>query len=233
MKNIKIIIPLGKNLNRNKNYNLTISKNFDILQKQTIRLEIIDNFFSPLDILISNPIINITRDKVIINISYYIGNNNIIRLNFNTVNNLIYLLSEIFSIKVELRLIKHNNPMINAQIFSDYLINNVNEYNFKRLNRFIIDKIIIINNNNNNNNKKSANRYNNNNKLPSYILGIKIIINGQLITEIVRPRNTNIEIILGSFKNDKNTYYDYGLSTNKNNYGRFSIKILIRHNINK
>lgn len=224
----------------NYNFNLGSTKgNINTLNREMLRTKIIDHFFSPIKALSSKPNYIVTRDKVIVNVFYYIPreknlnlkkinklnlkNSNIKGLNRNTVNNLGDLLSKLFDRQVELQFVKLNYPYLNSTILAKYIRHNTNKYKFRRIKGSLFRKRPIVKN------VESNEAYSMN--LPSHIVGMKIKISGRLKTERVRPRKTVSITKIGGFNGQKDLLIEYGSHTSKNKHGAFTVKVWISQKI--
>lgn len=176
--------------------------------------------------LISNINYKNTQYKVQVQFYYYCNNINkdIDPINnINNIKNLCIVLETIYGKKVNIIINRIHYPYINAQIISQYISIKT------ETNTFINFKQSIINNL-----KLSINN------LPSFIVGIKININGRIITERIIPRKTKKSLILGSFSiiNDNNLVNNQikickGQTNIKNDIGVFTIQIEIAQLIKK
>jgi len=196
--------------------------NIGMLNAQRTAIKIIDNFFSPIKALSSNPVFTITTEKVIINVFYFIPSKKE-ALNNNTINNLGDLLSKLFGQPVELRFVKLHYPYLNSTILAKYIGLNVGKHKFRRIQRKIFGKAPIV--------KNTESLQAQLSELPSHIVGIKIKISGRLITERVRPRQTVLTTQIGSFVSDNNSLIDFGSFTGKNIHGAYTITVWISQRI--
>lgn len=236
----------GKTLSINYSFNQgQKGGSIDMLNAQRIATKIIDYFFSPIKAISSEPFYNITRDKVIINLFYFVPvarprqkkYKNLrfnkfktktrqfknLALNNNSINNLGDLLTKVFGRFVELRFVKLHYPYLDRTILAKYIAINAKKYNSRRIKRMILSKSPILENTE----SKRVLKY----KLPSYILGVKIKISGRLITERVRPRKTTFIGKTGSFASGKGSLMDFGSYTEKNKHGAFTVKVWINQKI--
>lgn len=228
----------------NYNFNLGSTKgNINTLNREMLRTKIIDHYFSPIKALSSKPNYIVTRDKVIINVFYYIprrkklklkkfklnknklntisaGKNSKIKgLNRNTVNNLGDLLSKLFDRQVELQFVKLNYPYLNRTILAKYIRHNTNKYKFRKIKGYLFRKRPIVKN------VESNEAYSMD--LPSHIVGMKIKISGRLKKERVRPRKTVSMTKIGGFNGEKDLLIEYGSHTSKNKHGAYTVKVWI------
>lgn len=220
----------------NYNFNLGSTKgNINTSNREMLRTKIIDHYFSPIKALSSKPNFIVTRDKVIINVFYYIPrknklslkknnklnlkNSRIQGLNRNTVNNLGDLLSKLFDRQVELQFVKLNYPYLNRTILAKYIRHNTNKYKFRKIKGYLFRKRPIVKN------VESNEAYSMN--LPSHIVGMKIKISGRLKTERVRPRKTVSMTKIGGFNGEKDLLIEYGTHTSKNKHGAYTVKVWI------
>lgn len=131
-------------------------------------------------------------------------------------NNLSIVLQKIYSCKVNIIINKVHYPYINADILCKYLAFNANRNNFIHIWKSIANNPALGRNN-----------------LNSFLVGIKIIINGRLITESVIPRKTSKSVVIGTLRprNIFGSSADNNIITNidkakinfKNKIGAFTI----------
>lgn len=197
---------------------------YDLLNAERNRIKIINNYVSPLkDVLTSEPVIKIGVNKVVINIFYYRASNKEKTFNINTMNNLGELLSNVFGRPVELQFIKLKYPYLDRTILAKYIRINADYKTSYRLLKWIMKVLPVIKNNVEGRELELLNKY----ELPSYVLGIKIIISGRLITERVKERETVKSRRIGSFKHQRDSLEDYGYYTTKNELGAQTVKVWI------
>lgn len=217
----KYYLPGGNVLSTSYNFNNSTSAN-TILNSQRIAIKIIDNFFSPIQALASKPVFTITTGKVIVNVFYYISDNNL-ALNTNTINNLGDVLSKVFGRPVELRLVKLYYPYLNRYILAQYIALVTDQNKFSRIMLKLLGKVSIVND------IKAPRTLASD--LPSQIIGIKVQVSGRLVSERSRPRSTVQTAQIGSFVNDKLSLIDYASFNTKNAKGAFTVKVWISQRV--
>lgn len=215
----------------NGNYNFykgSESGNISMLNNLDKSKLIIENYFSTIKALRSEPVYNIGVEKVDITLSYYTKINKNDKdieygLNENTINNLGDYLSKILKRKVELRFIKITNPYLNREIIAEYIGKNASMYNFQRLiNNAIRNTNILRYSDTHNLNILETN-------MPSDVIGMKITFSGRLVTERLRPRKTVSTAKIGTFTSNNKLFMEYGSYTGKNARGAFTVKVRINH----
>ncbi|CAO1638491.1 unnamed protein product (mitochondrion) [Parajaminaea phylloscopi] len=143
-----------------------------------------------------------------------INKNKIIKVNQLSnvfLSSLTKVLQNIYGKKVELILNRIHYPYMNAQIFSQYLYQNVQSKTFLRFTQSIFNYPSY-----------------NGKDLPAHIVGIKITLHGRIITERAIPRKTMKSKIQGRFNSDKTTLIiDKGFTEIKNELGEFRISVEI------
>lgn len=127
------------------------------------------------------------------------------------INNLSIILQKIYGCRVHVICNRVHYPYINAQILCQYLGYNANKNTFIHIWKSIINNPVL-----------------NANSLNAFIVGIKIIVQGRLITERIIPRITSKSVVIGTFspKNiEKNleVNIDRGKVHLKNKIGAFTI----------
>lgn len=223
----------NKSLNNGSVHTLNVEK---------LRIKIIDHFFSPIKALSSKPSFIVSRDKVIINVFYYIpkpilGSRKakwnskfsskrvrIQSLNQNTLNNLGRTLRKLFDRKVELQFVKLNYPYLNRTILAKYIGINRNNYKFNKVVGSVFRKRPVVKNNFENFSDKYTKL-----QLPSQMVGMKIRRSGRLNSERAKPRLTVIERKLGNFHDKNGTYTELGSWTIKSRHGAVTVKVWITH----
>jgi len=227
----------------NYSFNKSLNKgSIHTLNAEKLRIKIIDHFFSPIRALSSKPSFVVSRDKVIVNVFYYIpeselefgqakrykkvqyGGNKIKSLNQNTLNNLGRTLRKLFDRKVELQFVKLNYPYLNRTILAKYIGINTNNYKFNKVVGSIFRNRPVVKNNFENFSEKYARL-----DLPSHMLGMKIRASGRLNSERAKPRLTVIERKLGNFNDKNGTYTELGSWTIKSRHGAVTVKVWITH----
>lgn len=177
---------------------------------------IINHFFTPIKALASKPVYNLTRDKLIITVFYFMPNKSR-ALNEASVNNLGNVLSKLFKQPVQLRLVKLQYPYLNRSILAQLVALMTRKFNFVRIQRMIFRKASIV----------KGTQSDKATSLPSHIVGIKIRISGRLTTERSRPRQTVQTFQIGSFSKTNKSLIDSTFYTDKNKKGAFTVKVWI------
>ncbi|EJT45004.1 ribosomal protein S3 (mitochondrion) [Trichosporon asahii var. asahii CBS 2479] len=227
----------------NYSFNKSLNKgSIHTLNAEKLRTKIIDHFFSPIIALSSKPTFIVSRDKVIVNVFYYIpkseaeleedkgykkvryGRKKIQSLNQNTLNNLGRTLRKLFDRKVELQFVKLNYPYLNRTILAKYIGINRNNYKFNKVVGSIFRNRPVVKNNFENFSNKYTRL-----DLPSHMLGMKIRASGRLNSERAKPRLTVIERKLGNFNDKNGTYTELGSWTIKSRHGAVTVKVWITH----
>lgn len=221
-------------------FNKSLNKgNIHTLNAEKLRIKIIDHFFSPIIALSSKPNFLVSRDKVIVNVFYYIpssrGDSNepwsrknlknkkqeIYSLNQNTMNNLGRRLRKLFDRQVELQFVKLNYPHLNRTILAKYIGLNSNKYKFRKIiNQVLRDRPVVKNN---------LQSFNTKFNMPSHMLGMKIRTSGRLGSERAKPRLTVIERTLGRFDEKVKSILELGSWTIKSRHGAITVKVWIAH----
>lgn len=228
----------------NYSFNKSLNKgNIHTLNVEKLRIKIIDHFFSPIKALSSKPNFIVSRDKVTINVFYYIPSNRtntnvkkwdknrkknhkvIESLNQNTLNNLGRTLRKLFDRQVELQFVKLNYPYLNRTILAKYIGINTTRYKFKKVVGSVFrERPVVMNNNESFNQKHKL-------SLPSHMVRMKIRRSGRLRSERAKPRMTVLEKKLGDFNDKNGTLTELGSWTSKNKHGAFTVKVWITHKI--
>lgn len=203
-----------------KDNNFNFNRIKDLYDRAMINkaTHIINHYFQK--ILINKPIYNISHDKIIIYIFYYMPvkskyKSNIVKLNdLNDIKQI--LINKCFyNHKLEIKFIKLHYPYLDSYILSKYIALNSMKYTFNRLKRKLFKRIIL-----------TKPTINNNNDNKSFLTGVKINISGRLASHRIRPRTNKYVTNSGSFKyNSSQSIIDYGVYTDKNNSGSYTIKI--------
>ena len=192
------------------------------------------------NILISNPVFNISTNKASITLFYYGGSidnsNQSQLLNSKDILPLSDTLSLIFEKEVNVQLIRVHYPYMNSMILAQYLIKNATTNTFLHFSEAILTYPSL-----------SPDTYGTINEdgsyvLPSYITGIRLELSGRLMTEQQIPRVTkkssrisNPNVNSGSSLNESginsesmnNVLVDYAKYTSKNELGSFTLKVWI------
>lgn len=145
----------------------------------------------------------------------------VIQQDSNIIKNLSIVLQKIYGCKVNIICNRVHYPYINAQILAQYLGKNANRQTFFRIWTYLVRKVSISG------------------FIPStFIVGIKLTINGRLITQRFVPRITTRSVVIGTFnptfrnmneeqRRNFTTSVDKGKVNLKNNIGAFRITIEI------
>jgi Mitochondrial ribosomal protein (VAR1) len=261
LKSITIFnsIPKGKlfTFSQQLNYNFNSVNNKLIKKMYTF---LFYSFFS-MNSLISKPILDITPNKILINLFFFhfdlnnsnskINNNKsfkgVTQINLKDSNTM-----DTETIKKNKFItINHKKLDLICKILSIYFKKPV-ELHLVKLNYPYLDSNIFVNllglmiNNKKVRHimkrffrfaviKNIANLSGNNlirtNKIPSFLSGIKIKIAGRLLTQRVVPRKTVKIIRKGAFARGKVNFLDIARYTSKNKRGAFSITVTTGHNL--
>lgn len=189
--------------------------------------------FVSMNSLISRPVFEVTNEKVIIHLFFYLLenkkmniNNPFIKLNRIKLNIICKILSHFFNKPVELDLIRLYYPYFDSNIFVNLLSILINKIQFRIIMQHFFKKAIIKNPN------KMTIKNSitiTNTKIPSFLSGIHLKIGGRLMTHRVVPKQTNKIIRKGALARGKINFLDKARYTNKNKRGAFSITISIGH----
>lgn len=219
----KYYLPGGNVSSTSYSFNNTgVSSANALLNSQRTAIKLIANFFSPIQALASKPVFSVTTSKVIINVFYYVADNNQ-ALNVNTINNLGDVLSKVFGRPVELRLVKLYYPYLNRYILAQYIALATDQNKFTRILSNLLGKVAIV--------KDIKSPRTLASELPSQIIGIKVQVSGRLVSERSRPRFTVQTAQIGSFVNDKRALIDMASYTTKNAKGAYTIKVWISQRV--
>jgi Mitochondrial ribosomal protein (VAR1) len=186
--------------------------------------------FLSMNSLISKPVFEITSEKVVIHLFFYlfkVNNNNKIKntfLNINRIklNIICQILSHLFKKPVELDLVRLYYPYFDSNIFVNLLAILINKIQVRIIMQKFFNKAIIKN-------PIKINRKILFTKLPSFLSGIKIRIAGRLLTHRIIPRQTVKTIRRGALARAKINFLDIAKYTNKNKRGAFSVTISTGH----
>jgi hypothetical protein len=203
----------------NTNYLSIISKNL---------YDLLFNSFLSMNSLISKPFFEITNDKVIIHLFFYLFlnknkklniNNSFTKLNKLKLDALCQILSHIFKKPVQLELVRLYYPYFDSNIFVNLLSKIINKIQLRVIMKQFFKKAIIKN-------------LSNNNLIiliPSLLSGIKIRIGGRLLTQRIIPRKTIKFIRKGTLAKGKINFLDEARYTNKNKRGAYTLVVSIGH----
>ena len=193
--------------------------------------------FISMSSLISKPVLEITPEKVVIHLYFFVFNtkslssnlssyssdnskdsNSFLIKNSNKLNKILSLLSLYFKKPVELDLVRLHYPYFNNNILVNLLGLIINKIKVRFITKKLFKKAIIKN-------PTKLNRKNRLTIIPSFLSGIKIRIAGRLLTNRVVPRKTIKTIRRGALARGKVNFLDIARFTNKNKRGAFSITI--------
>jgi hypothetical protein len=185
--------------------------------------------------LISKPVFEITNEKVVIHLFFYLfkennkkninKNNTFIKINRIKLNIILKILSRFFNKPVELDLVRLYYPYFDSNIFVNLLAKLINKIQIRIIMQKFFKKAIIKN-------PIKLNRKTNITKIPSFLSGINLKIAGRLLTHRIVPRQTLKIIRRGALARGKIKYLDEARYTNKNKRGAFSLTISIGHYLN-
>lgn len=176
---------------------------------------LVSQFFEPIDVLASKPVIDVTPTTVTVTVFYYMVEERA-ALNANTINALGEVLSTVWGRPVELRLVKLHYPYLNSDILAAFIVKNLEHDRFER----VVSKIFGVATPVRHVRAEDSN-------LPSHIVGIKIRLAGRLTTEASRPRATVQSAQIGSFKNSTHTLIESGRCTSVNKKGALTVQVWI------
>lgn len=225
--------------NRNGNFSPLAANATNTLTLNAMKTatRLIAHFFTPIRALASKPVFTLVpsnerKGKVIINLFYFIANQNQ-ALSNSTINSLGEVLSKLFQRPVELRLVRVHYPYMNSYILAQYVAINTNRYNFTRIQRAIFAALQVVN-------QRTlflppgggkGDATDSATALPAYITGVKIRISGRLTTQRSVPRQTVQTAQIGAFSDpiggkEKNVIESASF-TSKNKKGAFTVKVWI------
>jgi hypothetical protein len=184
--------------------------------------------FLSMNSLISKPIFEMTSQKVIIHLFYYIikeNNNKFLNINKIKLNILCKILSILFNKPVKFELVRLHYPYFDSNIFLNILNILINKIQIRIIMQNFFKKAIIDNPISLNNKYLKFN-------IPSFLSGIKLKIGGRLMTHKVVPKQTIKIIRKGDLARGKIIFLDKARYTNKNKRGQFTLSISIGHYLN-
>jgi len=184
--------------------------------------------FLSMNSLISKPIFEMTSQKVIIHLFYYIikeNNNKYLNINKIKLNILCKILSILFNKPVKFELVRLHYPYFDSNIFLNILNILINKIQIRIIMQNFFKKAIIDNPINLNNKYLKFN-------IPSFLSGIKLKIGGRLMTHKVVPKQTIKIIRKGDLARGKIIFLDKARYTNKNKRGQFTLSVSIGHYLN-
>ena len=229
------------------NYSDNISYNFNNTNNKIIKniYTLLEYSFISMSSLISKPVFEITPEKVVIHLYFFVFNkksansiknnrllgansnvklvenndsNSFLIKNSNKLNKICSILSLYFKKPVELELVRLHYPYFNNNILVNLLGIIINRIKVRFIMKKLFKKAIIKN-------PTKLNRKNRLTIIPSFLSGIKIRIAGRLLTNRVVPRKTIKTIRRGALARGKVNFLDIARFTNKNKRGAFSITI--------
>lgn len=212
------------------NYSDNISYNFNNANNKLIKniFTLLEYSFISMSSLISKPVFEITPEKVVIHLYFFVFNNksvdnfkdsnSFLIKNSNKLNKICHILSLYFKKPVELELVRLHYPYFNNNILVNLLGLIINRIKVRFIMKKLFKKAIIKN-------PTKLNRKNRLTIIPSFLSGIKIRIAGRLLTHRVVPRKTIKTIRRGALARGKVNFLDVARFTNKNKRGAFSITI--------
>lgn len=219
------------------NYSDNISYNFNKANNKLIKniYTLLEYSFISMSTLISKPVFEITPEKVVIHLYFFVFNNkslpsgayssdnskdsnSFLIKNSNKLNKICHILSLYFKKPVELDLVRLHYPYFNNNILVNLLGLIINKIKVRFIMKKLFKKAIIKN-------PTKLNRKNRLTIIPSFLSGIKIRIAGRLLTHRVVPRKTIKVIRRGALARGKVNFFDVARFTNKNKRGAFSITI--------
>jgi hypothetical protein len=193
--------------------------------------KVLSSFFSSVHALASKPVYNVSGNKVVINIFYYIsdtrGNK---ALSSSAINSVGQVLSKLFKRPVELRLVRLHYPYLDSYILAQYIAINTAKYNFTRIvSRLWGANAIFTPVSGPKSSEQDLQLISDNSQvIPAYITGIKVRVSGRLVTERSVPRQTVKTVQLGTFSGSSGVQViDSASFTSKNKKGAFTIKVWI------
>lgn len=221
-----------------------------ICHLQNSAVSILEYFFSPIASqngatgLMGKPLFTHTANKVVIHLFYYLPDTDS-ELNNSSINELGTVLTKLFKLNTELRLVRLHYPYLNSYILAQYIALNSKRYNYSRMQRVLFDRVPTIlalptslpalsstSNEEISTGKittlaSHASHINKNahSVLTSHLAGIKVQIAGRLATQKMIPRSTVQTGFVGSFAKDKRSSVDQAKYTSKNKIGAFTVKV--------
>jgi len=177
--------------------------------------------FLSMNCLISKPNFELTNDKVIIYLFYYLFSFKTLNINNNNkLKNICDILSKFFKKPVELNLVRLYYSYNDSNILVNVLSSLINKIKFRIIMKKFFKKAII----------KVPNKTNKILiRIPSFISGLKLKIGGRLMTHRIVPKKTVKVIRKGNLNKNNITFVDEARYTNKNKRGAFTLSISLRH----
>jgi hypothetical protein len=219
-----------------KNFTYAQEINYKFINKKNKIIKEIYTFlfysFLSMKSLISRPIFEITNEKIIIHLFFYLfkennkininKNKTFIKLNNIKLNIICKILSKIFNKPIELDLVRLYYPYFDSNIFVNLLQILINKMQVRIIMQNFFKKAIIKD-------PIKIKREKINSKIPSFLSGINLKIGGRLLTQRLVPKQTIKIIRKGTLAKAKINYLDRARYTNKNKRGAFSLTISIGH----
>lgn len=178
---------------------------------------LINSFFDNYDVLIGLPNISISAHHVVIQISYFAGDNSFVLNNIDLIslqNSLANNFANFgLSNNIEIRLIKLTQPYLDATILAKYFSEELETKKFPMVMRTIFRNMRPIVN------------FNSGLDVPSCISGIKVQVSGVIESEKNIAQISTKIYQLGSITNTRNTYLDIGSYSNTNEAGTYTVKV--------
>jgi|SRR5215472_10966192 len=218
------LIKINNITNKNNNFNFASYINYtfnnNINYKMYTKMnDFLYYSFLSMNCLISKPNFELTNDKVIIYLFYYL-------FNFKTLNNnkilkyICDILSKFFKKPVELNLVRLYYPYNDSNILVNVLSSLINRIKLRIIMKNFFKKAII----------KVPNKTNKILiRIPSFISGLKLKIGGRLMTHRIVPKKTVKIIRKGNLTKNNITFLDEARYTNKNKRGAFTLSISLKH----
>lgn len=190
------------------------SRSRTLLNITRIANTLITRFFAPLSAIASKPTISIGSELVTVHIPYY-SHRTSAALNNNTVNSLGEVLTTNFNRPTEVRLIRLNNPYMDAHILANWMSNELQDTTFDRVVKRVFASVAPL---------KDLNQTAGS-TLPSHIVGLKVQLHGRLTSEASRPRQTEQSASMGTFRADRMGLVQSAGFTSTNSKGAYTVKV--------
>ena len=204
--------------------------NFNSNKKQFKLNSILENSFYSIKSLIGTPVYEITPNKIIINLFYYLKKrrNNFKNLNLRIkqLQHLLVNLSNKINKTIELDLVRLHHPTLDSQISANAIGIIANK--LRKPFRVIASKFFRFSRIKNPTLIKNIFNKTNSNKL-SFITGIRLKLGGRLITQKVIPRRSSKTIQKGNLNRCNTDIVTTSRFTAKSKRGAFSITVSMGH----
>ena len=204
--------------------------NFNSNKKQFKLNSILENSFYSIKSLIGTPVYEITPNKIIINLFYYLKKrrNNFKNLNsrIKQLQHLLVNLSNKINKPIELDLVRLHHPTLDSQISANAIGIIANK--LRKPFRVIASKFFRFSRIKNPTLIKNIFNKTNSNKL-SFITGIRLKLGGRLITQKVIPRRSSKTIQKGNLNRCNTDIVTTSRFTAKSKRGAFSITVSMGH----